>query len=112
MESPILLGVRHVWPRASKASVPLGPDQWVSSITSVGDRRTARLGRASPLVILGGQYSGSRGLAGCGRTRSWWPSQREQDHGGWIEEPGADIRGVGFAQPTDIFGLDYDRLYR
>jgi hypothetical protein len=31
---------------------------------------------------------------------------------GFEEPDGADIRGVGFAQPTDIFGLDYDRLYR
>ena len=115
VESPILLlNVRHVSPRANKASVRWGLTNEVSSITSVGDRRTARLGRASPLVILGGQYSGYfEALPGAADSVVVGPrSENSEIHGGWMKIEPTDIRGVGFAQPTDIFGLAYDRLYR
>lgn len=109
-EWPVLLmNVRHVPPPQNQGGVSIewGMVNRTSSITTVGGRGTARLGRGGSLVILGGQYHGSFrvlpgaaqsvivGARGLGATLMW-PD---------LTEP----RSLRITWPTDVFGLEYDR---
>lgn len=108
-EWPVLLmNVRHLpRPGPERLSVIWGMINATSSIImSVDGRARARLGRGSPLVILGGQYDGVfRVLPGAGQSVIL--GARGVDTA--LMPPDLTVPRTGISHPTDIFGLTCDQ---
>lgn len=105
----LLLNVRHVPSQGSEdgAAVLWGMVNRTSSVSSVGARDRARLGRGSPLVIVGGQFGGSL-MIFPGAVQSVLLGARGP--GSHLMHLGlAAPSGAGITWPTDVFGLAYDR---